>query len=136
MLKTRTSIASESRMLDICSVYALIHITLLITTTIHVQDFEDCVGDARISRQTLIILYPGLARFSVLPITLFWSCYLAQFWEVGILISISYIGLSIVVGIRYQMRRSLQDDRYSYVLYNVCWILTANLMLSQKLNLF
>ena len=92
---------------------------LLISTTIQAQDFADVEGDTALGRMTFPIYAPHLSRSVTLLAMLAWSLFLACFWGVGPLCGATFIAFGSFVGCRYYWLRALEDDRASYVLYNV-----------------
>ncbi|KAL1669717.1 UbiA prenyltransferase family-domain-containing protein [Schizophyllum commune] len=60
---------------------ALFLFALLLTTTIHAQDFRDRVGDLIIGRKTLPIILPSaVARWMLGALIFVWSTVLLHFW--------------------------------------------------------
>ena len=105
--------------MDRVSVVAICLSGALIFTTIQAQDFADVQGDAALGRVTFPIYAPELSRVFTLFTLIAWSCGLSAFWEIGPLFSGVFIALGVVVGWRYYVLRTPEDDNDSYVLYNV-----------------
>jgi hypothetical protein len=60
----------------------------------------------------------------MLFVTMAWSVFLSWFWEVGPISSALFTSFGIYLGLRYYCRRTIEADRRSYLIFNVC-ILTA-----------
>lgn len=91
----------------------------MFATTIQTQDFKDCDGDCRIGRQTLPILFPEIARFTVLPTLLAWSISLTSLWKVEATVGLPFAGLALFIGMRFIMKRDVPADQTSFYIYNV-----------------
>ena len=48
-----------------------------------------------------------------------WSVFLAWFWDIGTVCGAIFVGFGSFVGSRYYFLRRADDDKFSYVLYNV-----------------
>ena len=51
-----------------------------------------------------------------------WSVFLAWFWDIGTVCGAIFVGFGSFVGSRYYFLRRADDDKFSYVLYNVSTI--------------
>lgn len=91
----------------------------MFATTIQTQDFKDYDGDCRIGRQTLPILFPEIARYTVLPTLLVWSIGLSSLWQVGAAIAMPFVGLALFIGMRFIIKRDVPADQVSFYIYNV-----------------
>lgn len=88
-------------------------------TTIQAQDFKDTEGDRLIGRQTLPIVVPFIARYTVIAGLLSWSAALTLIWEVDVMTSLSFHALALLVGVRFLTLKSVPQDQVSFYLYNV-----------------
>ena len=93
----------------------------IFATTIQTQDFKDCDGDRGIGRQTLPIIVPQLARYTLLPILLMWSIGLSVLWNLSVPVAGAFLGLALLVAFRFIMMRDVRSDQVSYYIYNVCF---------------
>jgi hypothetical protein len=93
----------------------------IFATTIQTQDFQDCDGDRRIGRQTLPIIVPQLARYTLLPILSVWSIGLSVLWNLSAPIAGAFLGLALLVALRFITLRDVKSDQVSYYIYNVCF---------------
>ena len=93
--------------------------TGVFATTIQTQDFKDVEGDRLIGRQTLPIVWPEVARHTVLPLMLAWSICLSIMWDIGAEVAVPFIGLAVFVGLRFFVKRDIPADQLSFYLYNV-----------------
>lgn len=93
-------------------------------TTIHAQDFEDVEGDLKVGRRTLPIVFPWLARYSMLIGLPAWSLVVSFLWDLGFAMSSILMTLSIFIGVRYILHSDVKSDKISYIWYNVStmWI--------------
>ncbi|KAJ3710822.1 UbiA prenyltransferase family-domain-containing protein [Lentinula raphanica] len=112
---------------DALSFTAIVISGTLIFTTIHAQDFADVEGDFALGRTTLPICAPELSRLLILLALAIWSIGLGWFWDIHPLCQIVFVAIGLLVGIRYYYWRTLQDDKVSYLLYNV-WICCAHIL--------
>jgi hypothetical protein len=92
---------------------------MVIFTTIQTQDFPDVEGDAATGRITLPIYAPEFSRAFTLLAVGFWSILLCWIWSVPSPVSILFILLGSLVGLRYYHYRNVDMDKTSYLLYNV-----------------
>jgi len=93
--------------------------SLIILSTVHVQDFPDIVGDTAQNRKTIPILAPVVSRKLTSTVITFWSIYMAFIWRIGIWCSGVLISVGLVLAWRLWFLRITSEDRRSYVLYNV-----------------
>ena len=105
--------------LDVIALKALAYNSLIILTTIHVQDFPDVEGDTAQNRKTIPILAPVLSRILTSTMIISWSIYMAFIWRVGIWCSGVLFTVGLIIAWRLWFLRTASEDRISYVLYNV-----------------
>jgi len=79
--------------LDIITLKALVNNSLVILSTIHVQDFPDVEDDTAQNRKTIPILAPVISRILTSTLVIFWSIYMEFIWK-GVLWSIARGGSS------------------------------------------
>jgi hypothetical protein len=93
---------------------------ILIFSAIQAQDFPDVEGDKVVGRMTFPIYAPELSRLLTLFATVAWSVFLSWFWDVGPISTAIFVNLGIHVGLRYYCWRTLEADKRSYLIFNVC----------------
>lgn len=95
--------------------------TVLIATTIHVQDFRDEAGDRQQGRITFPVVMPEVSRRMTLVLMAAWSFGLAVFWGNGlsVIISASFVGLGLYIAIRVMLQRTEPEDKVTLQLYMV-----------------
>ncbi|THH21270.1 hypothetical protein EW146_g250 [Bondarzewia mesenterica] len=114
------NIALPDYVLDQHTVLSVACNALIILTTIHAQDFRDQEGDKLSGRRTLPILFPEASRISILVLIVGWTIALNIFFGFHLYFAVPYTALSMAIGLRFHRRRSMEDDRCSYMYYNVC----------------
>lgn len=92
---------------------------VIFATTLHCQDFKDEEGDRMIGRKTLPILFPSLARISVMVGLPFWSFVLTCLWKIDVICSAAFVAYAGLVGMRFVMLQGTHADRKSCQLYSV-----------------
>ena len=112
-------LGGSSNGLDIISLKALVYNSLMILSTIHVQDFPDVEGDTAQNRKTIPILAPVISRILTSAMIIFWSIYMGFIWRVGIWCSGVLLAVGLVIAWRLWFLRTTSEDRISYVIYNV-----------------
>ncbi|KAF8552798.1 hypothetical protein OG21DRAFT_1415426 [Imleria badia] len=98
---------------------AVVMSVVIFATTLHCQDFKDAEGDRMIGRKTLPILFPSLARISVMVGLPLWSLCLTCLWEIDVVCSAAFVAYAALVGMRFMMLQGTQADRRSCQLYSV-----------------
>ena len=91
----------------------------IVASTIHALDFKDTEGDRQVGRQTLPILYPTIARPSLMFILIIWSAELSTLWRLGAASSIAFNALALTVGMRFVSLTSIKSDQRSSYMYTV-----------------
>ncbi|KAF8527487.1 UbiA prenyltransferase family [Hysterangium stoloniferum] len=121
-----TLIAGRDRStLDTTSKLAIAISTSIFMTTIHTQDFKDLLGDEKIGRKTLPMVFPWASRISVIIELTAWSFALRYIWNTNTATSVVMVTLSSIVGARFLFMDSIDSDQKSFYLYNV-WLTFAN----------
>jgi 4-hydroxybenzoate polyprenyltransferase len=92
---------------------------LIIISTIHAQDFRDEAGDKLIGRQTIPILWPEGSRVMILVMLTAWSVGLSWASKLAIPFSVPFCCWSLFVGLRFFQKRTVDEDRRTYLFYNV-----------------
>jgi len=116
---------ADANKMDSVGMLAVAISTGIFATTIQTQDFKDCDGDRRIGRQTLPIVLPQLARYSLLPILLTWSMALSVIWDLSALVAVPFLGLALLVALRFITMRDMRSDQVSFYIYNI-WLSAAH----------
>jgi hypothetical protein len=83
------------------------------------QDFKDELGDMKVGRRTLPMIFPVASRAFVLLALVAWSLGLAFLWHTGPLTAGGMLALGSLVGVRFVLLNSVPDDQMSFYLYNV-----------------
>lgn len=91
----------------------------IFATTIHSQDFKDVDGDRAIGRQTIPIVYPYVARYTVLFPLIAWSLGLSFVWGMGLLECVCFTLMATYIGVRYIVLPGVKYDQISFYWYNV-----------------
>ena len=97
---------------------------LINVSTIYAQDFRDEIGDLRIGRRTIPILWPEASRIGMVLVLAVWSIGLAWTCDLGPFSSVSFCALATFVGLRFFRKRTAEADRWSFHYYNVRQFLT------------
>ena len=105
--------------MDVIATLGILLSATVFTTTIQAQDFEDIEGDLKIGRRTLPIVYPRLARYSMLVGLPMWSVTASGIWDLDMVMSGLLTTLSIFIGLRSVLFSDVDSDRTTYVWYNV-----------------
>ncbi|KAL5513610.1 hypothetical protein ACEPAH_4009 [Sanghuangporus vaninii] len=120
-----TKLVGSSRHLDVVSLSAITISGVLIFTTIQAQDFADVEGDIALGRVTFPIFAPEFSRSFTALVVLIWSAILGWYWDVGEGTQFFLVLLGGYVGWRVFTKRSTEDDKHSYVMYNL-WLTIAH----------
>ncbi|RDX41979.1 hypothetical protein OH76DRAFT_1489033 [Lentinus brumalis] len=95
---------------------------LLISTTIHAQDFRDVVGDHATGRLTIPLAYPRASRLSMLVLLPAWSLFLCLFWHVPAFVSTVVCAFATYVGLQFCWNGGTSaKDNAGYRDYNI-WL--------------
>ncbi|KAI0031801.1 hypothetical protein K488DRAFT_19015, partial [Vararia minispora EC-137] len=92
---------------------------LIIVSTTHVQDFRDVVGDSILRRHTLPLAWPQASRIYLPLVIIAWSIGISAHCTLGALGGLSFCALAVFVGMRFYLLREIEEDRLSYLYYNV-----------------
>jgi 4-hydroxybenzoate polyprenyltransferase len=107
---------------------------LIIFSTIHAQDFRDEVGDKLMGRRTIPIVWPEGSRVWILVILAAWSIGLSWACNLAIFFLVPFCCLSLFVGLRFFGKRTADEDRRTYLYYNVRCSFDSKLCLNERLN--
>lgn len=91
----------------------------IFATTIQAQDFKDTVGDKLIGRKTLPIVYPDIARPTLMLALAIWSIGLSLLWQLSAQTALAFNILGMAVGGRFISKTNCKADQRSFYLYNV-----------------
>jgi hypothetical protein len=92
---------------------------LIIVSTIYAQDFRDEVGDKRLGRRTIPILWPEGSRIGIFMVLVAWSIGLSWACQLGSFFAVPFCVLAVFVGSRFLRKRTAEADQRSYRYYNV-----------------
>ncbi|KAL1695444.1 UbiA prenyltransferase family [Schizophyllum commune] len=114
---------ADGRPLPRKSYEALFLFALLLTSTIHAQDFRDRVGDLKIGRRTLPIILPsGIARWTLGALINAWSALLLHVWLPHAGVSVLLYALGGATTVSFLRAHTLEADRRSCAWYNfIAW---------------
>ncbi|KAI1106462.1 UbiA prenyltransferase family-domain-containing protein [Jackrogersella minutella] len=94
----------------------------VVTTTMHAQDMYDQEGDAARGRRTMPLVIGDVpARWAIAIFVLLWGILCPKFWGVDLTVQVSVLAVSLLVGFRMLLFRSVPSDRKTFVVWNV-WI--------------
>ncbi|KAI5827271.1 hypothetical protein K523DRAFT_364686 [Schizophyllum commune Tattone D] len=111
---------TDGRPLSQKSYEALFLFALLLTTTIHAQDFRDRVGDLVIGRRTLPIILPSaVARWSLGLLILAWSVVLMRFWLPHAGVGVLLYALGVTTAVLFLRNDTQEADQRSCAWYNL-----------------
>ncbi|TBU28077.1 UbiA prenyltransferase family [Dichomitus squalens] len=122
-----TKLMGATHDLDNVSATAVCISGALIFTTIQAQDFADVEGDAILGRKTFPIYAPELCRIATVIAMSVWSLFLVSFWGIGTVSGATFVVFGSFVGSRYYFLRRPDDDKLSYILYNI-WLTMVHIM--------
>ncbi|KAL9708945.1 hypothetical protein Ac2012v2_007761 [Leucoagaricus gongylophorus] len=120
-------IMGSSQDLNAIALKALRNSSLVILSTIHVQDFPDVEGDAALNRKTIPIVAPVMSRPLTSIVIACWSIYSAFTWSMGIGCSGVFFSVGLTVAARLYFLRTTSDDKMTYIVYNG-WLVVLHLL--------
>ena len=109
---------------------------LIIVSTIYAQDFRDEIGDKRMGRRTIPILWPEGSRIGIFMALVTWSIGLSWACELGWLFAVPFCVLAMFVGLRFLWKRTAEADQRSYRYYNVQLLIQAKPLFDHSHNIF
>jgi len=93
-------------------------VSLVVFTTMHIQDIKDQGGDGERGRCTVpLVLGDGLARWSIAGPVVFWMVVCPVLWRCGILGWIACVGSGGLVVSRLLLFRNVEADKKTYNLW-------------------
>ncbi|KAG8221470.1 UbiA prenyltransferase family-domain-containing protein [Butyriboletus roseoflavus] len=123
-----TIVAGRDRStIESVALIAVVMSMVIFSTTLHCQDFKDEEGDRLIGRKTLPIVFPSLARASVMVGLPLWSVCLTCLWKIDVVCSAAFVAYAGIVGMRFMMLQSAKADQKSCQLYSL-WFSLAHLL--------
>lgn len=97
-------------------------VSVVIFTTMHVQDMQDQEGDRAKGRHSApLILGENVARWTVAVPVVFWSFVCPFMWNIGILGWVPPITVGSVIAVRELWLRDPRSDHNTWVLW-ACWL--------------
>ncbi|KAI0629571.1 UbiA prenyltransferase family-domain-containing protein [Trametes polyzona] len=100
----------------------------IFATTIHTQDFKDVEGDRAIGRQTIPIVFPSAARYTVLFPLLAWSLGLSVLWGLSGVLGALFTTLGTYVGVLYLRGQTIHEYQVAFYWYNRVFLLRVMAM--------
>lgn len=119
--------AGSSHNIDAIAIRALRSSSLIILSTIHVQDFPDVEGDIALNRKTIPIIAPVISRALTSIMITFWSVYIAIIWRIGNWCSGVLLSVGLIVAWRLYFLRTASEDKKSRAMYNG-WLVMLHLL--------
>ncbi|KAH8108268.1 UbiA prenyltransferase family [Phellopilus nigrolimitatus] len=111
--------------LDSISLLSVLCSAGIFATTIQAQDFKDIAGDALVGRRTLPLVYPSIARPTLMLALAAWSIGLSKVWGLNKESALAFNLLGVAVGGRFIAKNTMKSDQRSFYLYNV-WLSLAH----------
>lgn len=103
-------------------------IGLVVSTTVHVQDMSDQMGDRSRGRWTIpLSIGDKASRWTIAAAMAFWISYCPRFWQLSHFQCGATTALGITVIVRTITQRSVQNDKTTFRLWNA-WMVTMYLM--------
>jgi 4-hydroxybenzoate polyprenyltransferase len=94
----------------------------IIFSTVQIQDMPDQEGDETRGRRTLPLVIGDMpARWSIVIFVAFWSLIAPTFWRLGLGGYILPVVLSGLIAGRLLWKRAVEDDKFSFKIWNV-WV--------------
>ncbi|EIM84467.1 uncharacterized protein STEHIDRAFT_159138 [Stereum hirsutum FP-91666 SS1] len=100
---------------------------LIIFTTIYAQDFRDAEGDDVLGRLTVPLVWPEHSRIAILASVTLWSVGLSIACNVNVVVAVAFSLSGFSVGLSFYRKRSAEEDRRTYVWYNI-WLAVAQVV--------
>ena len=100
-------------------------IGMIIFSTVQIQDIQDQEGDRARGRKTIPLVIGEMpARWSIALLLPFWSLLAPAFWQLGAVVYLLPLMLSVLISMRVLRQRAAADDKISFRMWNA-WILTV-----------
>ncbi|KAF8177699.1 UbiA prenyltransferase family [Pholiota molesta] len=99
----------------------------IFATTIHAQDFKDAEGDRLIGRQTIPIVFPNIAKYTVMAPLMLWSIALSYVWQLDLTFACIFCCLAFFVGFYFLSAQTVKDKQMAFYWYNV-WLSAAHVL--------
>ena len=100
----------------------------VVCTTVHTQDMYDQAGDFAAGRRTIPLIFgDGPARWSIVFAVTGWSYLCPMFWGS---VAVGYLApgiLGVLVSVRSLSKRSVEEDRTTFRIYNA-WLVSIYLL--------
>jgi len=101
--------------------------TVLISTTIHVQDFRDEAGDREQGRVTFPVVMPEFSRKMTFVLLLGWTFALSLYWDISRTEVIVYVMLGTYLATRVLKQRTVYEDKVSLRIY-MLWLCVSQVL--------
>ena len=141
-MRAKQLLGKSLHSLDKVATSSIIYSVFIFITTVQAQDFKDVEGmlglvcrwpfvvnvffipgDIVVGRKTLPLVYPSLARPTLMLAIAIWSFGLSYMWSLSGELAMSFIALGAAVGFRFLIKTSCKADQRSFYIYNVRYIL-------------
>lgn len=108
-------------------------ITVIVFTTVHVQNMNDQTEDKACSNKTVfLIIGDRLARWTIALPTFFWSFFCPAFWELGVSGYVMPFVVGGIIGFRILSTTSVRDDKTTFRIWNGWMVMLYFLPLPKK----
>jgi 4-hydroxybenzoate polyprenyltransferase len=110
-------------------------ISLIIFTTMHIQDLKDQAGDLQRGRKTAPIAFgDSIARWTIaVPLTL-WGIFIPIFWGTGPYILVCCAGLAVYIAVRVVCLTNPEQDSMSWKFWTMWTAMVYNIPLISNLK--
>ncbi|KAH9987075.1 UbiA prenyltransferase family [Xylariaceae sp. FL0662B] len=93
-------------------------ISLIILTTMHIQDLKDQRGDSKLGRKTMpLFLGDHWCRLALAFLIPLWSFISVRFWELGMICSTFHYFLAVLIAARVLVKREQEQDARTWRLW-------------------
>ena len=95
-------------------------VAAVVFSTVHSQDMYDQPGDAARGRKTVpIVVGDAAARWLLATTMIFWGFTCPLFWSMPLLVHGIFLLVSAVIAVRYLIKRTEEDDKFTFRLWNL-----------------
>ena len=118
------AVGSQARLNERACQWFLL-IGMIIFSTVQIQDIQDQEGDRARGRKTIPLVIGDMpTRWTIALLLPFWSLLAPAFWQLGAVVYLLPLMLSVLISMRILRQRAAADDKTSFRMWNA-WILTV-----------
>jgi 4-hydroxybenzoate polyprenyltransferase len=110
---------SDPTQLDPIAVTSVLVSVSVLAASYHAQDFKDVEGDRLLHRQTIPIVFPKIAKFTVIFPVMTASAMLSILWQLDLIASTIFMLLAFTVGSQYLVGTTVKQYQVGFYWYNV-----------------